>query len=299
LFIIMFKILEKRSIAPDIFLMKVYDPRAARFAMPGQFVIVITDKKGERIPLTICDYDKNEGWVLIVVQIVGESTRRMANLKEGDAFTGFVGPLGQPSWFINSDKSEIEDKNFIFVAGGVGTAPVLPQMKWLAEHGKKSDLIIGFRSADQIILKDELKEVSNRMFIATNDGSSGEKGFVTDILQRLQNENPGYYNECIAIGPMIMMKAVSELTRTFGLKTTVSLNTMMIDGTGMCGACRVTVGGKTKFTCVDGPEFDGHEVDFVEAMRRQGMYRKEEHESTHKCSIDKAVEESAQMKQLR
>jgi ferredoxin/flavodoxin---NADP+ reductase len=292
LFDIMFTILEKKSIAPEIFVMKVHAPRVARFAKPGQFVIVISNRKGERIPLTICDYNKEEGWVVIVVQIVGASTRRMAALNEGDAFSGFVGPLGQPSWFVNSNESAIMDKNFIFVAGGVGTAPVLPQMKWLSEHGNKPDLIIGFRTAEQIILLDRLEEVSNKVFIATNDGSAGEKGFVTDVLQRLHNENPGYYNECIAIGPMIMMKAVSELTRVIGLKTTVSLNTMMIDGTGMCGACRVTVGGKTKFTCVDGPEFDGHEVDFAEAMRRQGMYRTEEDDSIHKCNIDQAVEEA-------
>jgi ferredoxin/flavodoxin---NADP+ reductase len=291
----MFKILDKQSIAPDIFLMKVHAPRVARFAMPGQFVIVISDKKGERIPLTICDFDRKEGWVLIVVQIVGASTRRMALLNVGDAFEGFVGPLGQPSQFIGHDISDIQNKKYIFVAGGVGAAPIFPQLKWLDSNGNNPDLIIGSRSADQLILLDELKKMSNRVFVVTNDGSAGEKGFVTDILKRLLEDNKEYYDECITIGPMIMMKAVSELTRGFGLKTIVSLNTMMIDGTGMCGACRVTVGGKTKFTCVDGPEFDGHEVDFVEAMRRQGMYRKEEIESTHQCNIDKAVDESAKI----
>ncbi|MCE5347603.1 MAG: bifunctional dihydroorotate dehydrogenase B NAD binding subunit/NADPH-dependent glutamate synthase [Bacteroidales bacterium] len=288
----MFKILEKESLAPDIFRMKVYAPRVAKFALPGQFVIVINDKKGERIPLTICDYNREAGWVVIVVQVVGASTKNMILLNVGDSFAGFVGPLGQPSWFVKAEKSEILDKNFIFVAGGVGAAPVLPQIKWLSENVKKPDLIIGSKSAEQMILLNELKEVANRVFIATDNGSAGEKGFVTDILKRLLEENPGYFNECFAIGPMIMMKVVSDLTRTFGLKTTVSLNTMMIDGTGMCGACRVTVGGKTKFTCVDGPEFDGHQVDFKEAMRRQGRYRKEEDESKHKCNIDKAVEDS-------
>jgi ferredoxin/flavodoxin---NADP+ reductase len=291
----MFTILEKRSIALDIIQMKVHAPRVAKFAMPGQFVIVITDKKGERIPLTICDYEEKEGWIVIVVQVIGASSRHIAQMNEGDAFAGFVGPLGRPSWFISADKSEYIDKNFIFVAGGVGAAPVLPQLKWLAENGKKPDLIIGARSSEQLILMDELKKVSDKISIATNDGSAGEKGFVTDILKRLHEENPGYYDECIAIGPMIMMKAVAEHTRAYGLKTTVSLNTMMIDGTGMCGACRVTVGGKTKFTCVDGPEFDGHEVDFDEAMRRQGMYKKEEYESTHKCNIDLAVEKSGKV----
>lgn len=286
-----FTIIEKKSIAPEIFLMKVHAPRVAKYAMPGQFVIVISDKKGERIPLTICDYDREKGWIVIVVQVVGASTRRMALLNEGEAFADFVGPLGQPSWFINAGPTEYKEKRFLFIAGGVGAAPVYPQIKWLATEAKKPDLILGSRSEEQIILLPQLKDVTENLFIATNDGSVGEKGFVTDILKRLLLERPGYYDECIAIGPMIMMKSVAEMTRTFGLKTTVSLNTLMIDGTGMCGACRVTVGGKVKFTCVDGPEFDAHQVDFEEAMRRQAMYRKEETDS-HKCNIDKAIEKS-------
>ncbi len=291
----MFKLLEKKKIGPDIWQMKVSAPRVAKYAKPGQFVIVITDKRGERIPLTICDYNKDEGWVMIVLQVVGLSTSRMAELNEGDSFADFVGPLGQPSWFVNAEPSDIRGHNFIFIAGGVGAAPVYPQLKWLADNGKKADLILGARSAEQLILLPELKEVTNEVYIATNDGSAGEKGFVTDTLKKVLLERPEYYNECIAIGPMIMMKSVAEMTRTFALKTTVSLNTLMIDGTGMCGACRVTVGGKIKFTCVDGPEFDAHLVDFDEAMRRQGMYKREETES-HRCNIDKAVEESHKRK---
>jgi len=287
----MFEILEKKNIGPDIWQMKVMAPRVAKYAKPGQFVIVITDNRGERVPLTICDYDRKEGWVIIVFQVVGISTRRMATLNEGDSFASFVGPLGQPSWFTLSKPSEIKEKNFIFIAGGVGAAPIYPQLKWLSLKVKKADLILGARSREQLILLPELKAVSNDLFIATNDGSEGEKGFVTDTLKRLLLEKPGYYDECIAIGPMIMMKSVAELTRPFGLKTTVSLNTLMIDGTGMCGACRVTVGGITKFTCVDGPEFDAHQVNFEEAMRRQGMYKKEETDP-HKCKIDIAVEKS-------
>lgn len=287
----MFNILEKKKIGPDIWQMKVMAPRVAKYAKPGQFVIVITDKRGERIPLTVCDYDRKEGWVLIVFQVVGLSTRRMADLNEGDAFADFVGPLGQPSWFVETKPSEMREHNFIFIAGGVGAAPVYPQLKWLASNVKKADLILGARSEEQLILLPELRAVSDELFIATNDGSIGEKGFVTDTLKRLLIEKPNYYTECIAIGPMIMMKSVAEMTRAFALKTTVSLNTLMIDGTGMCGACRVTVGGKTKFTCVDGPEFDAHQVNFEEAMRRQGMYKKEEVES-HKCNIDKAIEKS-------
>jgi ferredoxin/flavodoxin---NADP+ reductase len=287
----MYRIIEKKNIGPDIWQMKVHAPRVAKYAMPGQFVIIITDKKGERIPLTICDYSRKEGWVVIVLQVVGFSTRRMAALNEGDAFADFVGPLGQPSLFINEEKEELKKKKFIFIAGGVGAAPIYPQLKWLAENAVRPDIILGARSEEQLILLNELRKVSDNVFIATNDGSAGEKGFVTDVLKRLLDEKPGYYNECIAIGPMIMMKSVSEMTRGYGLKTIVSLNTLMIDGTGMCGACRVTVGGKVKFTCVDGPEFDGHEVNFDEAMRRQGMYRKEETEP-HKCNIDKAIEDS-------
>jgi len=258
-------------------------------------VIVITDKRGERIPLTICDYNRKEGWVVIVLQVVGLSTRRMAELNEGDSFADLAGPLGQPSWFTEAPTEETKDKNFIFIAGGVGAAPVYPQLKWLAAKVKKADLILGARSEEQLILLPELASVTNKVFIATNDGSAGEKGFVTDILKKLLLEKPGHYDECIAIGPMIMMKSVAEMTRSFGLKTIVSLNTLMIDGTGMCGACRVTVGGKVKFTCVDGPEFDAHQVNFEEAMRRQGMYRKEETES-HQCNIDKAIDESHKRK---
>lgn len=287
----MYKIIEKKNIGPDIWQMKVLAPRVAKYAMPGQFVIVITDKKGERIPLTICDFDRGEGWVVIVLQVVGFSTGRMAALNEGDAFADFVGPLGQPSLFLNEDKEELKQKKFIFVAGGVGAAPVYPQLKWLSENGVSADLILGARSKEQLILLDELKKVSDKIYIATNDGSEGTKGFVTDVLRTLTEGNPEYYKECIAIGPMIMMKSVAEMTKGFGLKTIVSLNTLMIDGTGMCGACRVTVGGKVKFTCVDGPEFDGHQVNFEEAMRRQGMYRKEETES-HRCNIDEAIEAS-------
>jgi glutamate synthase (NADPH) small chain len=288
----MFTILEKKLLTPDIFELKVKAPRVAKFALPGQFVIVIADTKGERIPLTICDFDRDEGWVVVVVQVVGPSSRHIVLMEEGSTFEGFVGPLGQPSWFVNAGKSEICDRKILFIAGGVGAAPVFPQVKWLAANGIKSDVILGARSADQIILLDEFKEFSDRVFIATNDGSAGEKGFVTDILLNLLQENQGYYNECIAIGPMIMMKAVADLTRSYGLKTTVSLNSMMIDGTGMCGACRVTVGGQTKFTCVDGPEFDGHEVDFDEAIRRQGHSVKEVSTAAHKCNIDLAAEEA-------
>jgi len=287
----MFKILEKKKVSPDTWQMKIQAPRVAKYAEPGQFVIVIIDKKGERIPLTVCDFDRKEGWVIIVFQVVGKSTGRMAQLEEGESFAGFVGPLGQPSEFTALPPEEIRNRHFIFVAGGVGAAPVFAQLKWLATNGIMADLILGARTRDLLILLPELKQVTREIYIATNDGSAGEKGFVTDTLKRLLVERPGYYGECISVGPMIMMKSVAGLTRQFGLKTTVSLNMLMIDGTGMCGACRVTIGGQTKFTCVDGPEFDAHLVDFDEAMRRQTMYKKEETEP-HQCTIDRAIEKS-------
>jgi len=289
----MFKIIQKRAVGPDTWLMKIVAPRVAQYAQPGQFVIVIIDQKGERIPLTICDFDRSEGWVDIVFQVVGNSTRKMAHLHEGEAFADFVGPLGQPSEFAGMALEELQNRHFIFVAGGVGAAPIYAQLKWLSSHGIPADMILGARTRDLLILLPEIEAVSNQVFIATNDGSAGEKGFVTDTLKRLTLEHPGYYTDCIAIGPMIMMKSVAELTRTIGLKTIVSLNMLMIDGTGMCGACRVSVGNQTKFTCVDGPEFDAHLVNFDEAMRRQTMYKKEEVEP-HTCTIDRAVKESHQ-----
>ncbi|MCH3966023.1 MAG: sulfide/dihydroorotate dehydrogenase-like FAD/NAD-binding protein [Clostridium sp.] len=272
----MYKIVDKKALAPNIFSMDVEAPRVARSCLPGQFVIVRIDEKGERIPLTICDYDAEKGTVKIVFQTLGKSTKEMAQYEEGQYFSDFVGPLGQPSDLTNESEQELKKKNIIFVAGGVGTAPVYPQVKWLNAHGIKADVIVGCKSKNYLLFEDELKAVAGNLYVATDDGSYGYKGFVTDKLKDLIEKEGKKYNHAVVIGPMIMMKFMSKLTKEYGIKTIVSLNPIMVDGTGMCGACRVTVGGEVKFACVDGPEFDGHLVNFDEAMRRQAMYKTEE-----------------------
>lgn len=268
-----FEILEKRELAKNIFLMDVYAPRVAESALPGQFVIVKVGDKGERVPLTISDYDKTRGSVTIVTQVVGASSMKICSLEKGEAFDSFVGPLGHPSEFVYENIEELRNKKILFIAGGVGTAPTYPQVKWLFEQGVKVDVILGAKTKDLIILKEELKAVSGELIIATDDGSEGFKGMVTDCMRNEIDNNGKKYDIVITIGPMIMMKFVCLTTKPYGIRTIVSLNTLMVDGTGMCGACRVTVGGKTRFTCVEGPEFDGHEVDFDEAMRRQAQYK--------------------------
>lgn len=284
----MFKIVEKRLLADNIYLLRVEAPRVARSAQPGQFVIVRVDEQGERVPLTIADYDVESGLVTIVIQTIGVSTRKMCALEEGDSLADFVGPLGNPSEFVNLSAEELQRRHYLFVAGGVGTAPVYPQAKWLNEHGAKVDVIIGAKTASLLIYTDEMAKVCDNLYIATDDGSRGFKGMVTAKIKELVETEGKQYDECVAIGPMIMMKFVTLTTREYSLPTTVSLNALMVDGTGMCGACRVSVDGKTRFTCVDGPEFDGHKVDFDEAMRRQAMYRKQEGEAVekhnHKCN---------------
>ncbi|QCX33765.1 sulfide/dihydroorotate dehydrogenase-like FAD/NAD-binding protein [Caloramator sp. E03] len=272
----MYKIVKKRELANNIYLMDIEAPRVAKSANPGQFVIIRMDEKGERIPLTICDYDKEKGTVTVVFQAIGASTMEMAKYEAGDCFADFVGPLGQPSEMVHEDLENLKSKKIIFIAGGVGTAPVYPQVKWLNNNGIAADVIIGAKSKDYVILEDEMKKVAGNVYIATDDGSYGFKGLVTDLLKNLVVNQGKKYDLVIAIGPMIMMKFVSMLTKELGIKTIVSLNPIMVDGTGMCGACRVSVGGKIKFACVDGPEFDGHLIDFDEAMRRQAMYKTEE-----------------------
>jgi len=279
--IILYKIVKREELAPKILLMEVEAPRVAASALPGQFVIVRVDEKGERIPLTICDYDEEKGTVTIVVQVIGCSTMKLAKLQEGDCFANFVGPLGNASEYVHEEISKLKNERFVFVAGGVGTAPVYPQVKWLSKHGIQADVIIGAKSKDFVIFEEEMKKTGARVFVCTDDGSYGFKGLVTNKLKELIEEG-NKYNAVIAIGPMIMMKFVCKLTKEYDLKTIVSLNSIMVDGTGMCGACRVTVDGVTKFTCVDGPEFDGHKVDFEEAMRRQSLFKDEEFRNAHK-----------------
>lgn len=283
----MFRILEKRLLADNIYLLRVEAPRVAQSALPGQFVIVRVDEKGERVPLTIADFDRETGSVTIVIQTIGVSTRKMCELSESDSLADFVGPLGNPSEFVNLSDEELQRRHYLFVAGGVGTAPVYPQAKWLNEHGAKVDVIIGAKTASLLIYTEEMAKVCDNLYIATDDGSRGFKGMVTAKIKELIDVEGKRYDECVAIGPMIMMKFVTLTTKEYALPTTVSLNALMVDGTGMCGACRVSVDGKTRFTCVDGPEFDGHKVDFDEAMRRQTMYRNQEmqanEEHKHKC----------------
>ena len=272
----MFPIIKAEKLAENIYLMDVKAPRVARACQPGEFVIVKMDEKGERIPLTICDYDRDEGTVTIVFQIVGASTYRMADLKAGDSFQDFVGPLGNPSEFVKEDIEELKKKKYLFVAGGVGTAPVYPQVKWLHEHGIDADVIIGAKNKDLIILEDKMEKVAGNLYVTTDDGSNGRKGMVTEVVKDLVQDQGKKYDVCVAIGPMIMMKFTCLLTKELGIPTIVSMNPIMVDGTGMCGACRLTVGDKVKFACVDGPEFDGHLIDFDEAMKRQQMYKTEE-----------------------
>ena len=268
----MYKILEAKELTANIFSMVVEAERVAKSCEPGQFVIVRTDADAERIPLTICDYDREKGTVTIVFQIVGAGTQYMSSLKAGDAFHDFVGPLGCPSEFVKENIEELKKKSILFVAGGVGTAPVYPQVKWLHEHGIAADVIVGAKTKDILILEDEMKAVAGNLYVTTDDGSYGRSGMVTQTITDLINEGK-HYDVCVAIGPMIMMKFVCKLTKELNLPTVVSLNPIMVDGTGMCGACRVTIGDEVKFACVDGPEFDGHLVNFDEAMQRQQIYK--------------------------
>ena len=271
----MFKIREARKLAEKIFFMEVEAPRVAKACQPGEFVIVRMDERGERIPLTICDYNREEGTISIVFQTVGASTERMAGLKAGDAFEDVTGPLGNPSEFVHEDIETLQSKKMLFIAGGVGTAPVYPQVKWLHEHGVDADVIIGSKTKDMLILEKEMEAVSGNYYPCTDDGSYGHAGMVTTMVEELV-EKGNKYDVCIAIGPMIMMKFVCLLTKKLEIPTVVSMNPIMVDGTGMCGACRLHVGDEIKFACVDGPEFDGHLVNFDEAMKRQQMYKTQE-----------------------
>ena len=290
----MFKILYKKELAENITLMNIEAPRVARSAKPGQFVIVRVGDEGERIPLTIADYSVEEGWVQIVIQSLGASTRKIVALEEGDSLTDFAGPLGNPSDFVKEPMEEVRARKMLFIAGGVGAAPVYPQVKWLRERGVEVDVIIGAKRKDMLIFDEQMGAVASNLYVATDDGSAGFHGLVTDLMKELIDNQGKKYDQVVAIGPMIMMKFVALATKPYSIKTIVSLNSIMVDGTGMCGACRVTVAGRTRFACVEGPEFDGHEVDFDEAMRRQGMYKSQEaraaaiaaeREAGHKCRI--------------
>ena len=272
----MYPILETKKLTANIYWMEVKAERIAKSCMPGQFVIVRTDADSERIPLTICDYNREKGTITIVFQPVGASTHLMTSLKSGDAFHDVAGPLGCPSELTKETKEALAAKKILFVAGGVGTAPVYPQVKWLHEQGVAADVIVGAKTKELLILEEEMKAVAGNLYVTTDDGSYGRSGMVTKTIQDLVEQEGQHYDLCVAIGPMIMMKFVCKTTEALNIPTIVSLNPIMVDGTGMCGACRVTVGGEVKFACVDGPEFDGHLVNFDEAMQRQQIYKTQE-----------------------
>ena len=272
----MYPIVRKETLADNIILMDIKAPRVANECLPGQFIIAKTDEVGERIPLTICDYDREKETVTIVVQTIGAGTERMMALNEGDALEDFVGPLGCPSELCEEENlEETRKKKIVFIAGGLGTAPVYPQVKWLHEHGIDADVIMGSRTKDLLFYMDEMKAVAGNVYVCTDDGTYGFHGNGCQQLQALIDEGK-HYDVCVAIGPMIMMKFVTILTKKLEIPTVVSMNPIMVDGTGMCGACRLIVDGKVKFACVDGPEFDGHLVDFDQAMKRQQQYKTEE-----------------------
>lgn len=272
----MYPIVRKETLADNIILMDIKAPRVANECLPGQFIIAKTDEVGERIPLTICDYDREKETVTIVVQTIGAGTERMMALNEGDALEDFVGPLGCPSELCEEENlEETRKKKIVFIAGGLGTAPVYPQVKWLHEHGIDADVIMGSRTKDLLFYMDEMKAVAGNVYVCTDDGTYGFHGNGCQQLQALIDDGK-HYDVCVAIGPMIMMKFVTILTKKLEIPTVVSMNPIMVDGTGMCGACRLMVGGEVKFACVDGPEFDGHLVDFDQAMKRQQQYKTEE-----------------------
>ena len=273
----MYRIIAKRVLNEQVVSLTIEAPFVARKVQPGQFVMIRTDEYGERIPLTVADFDRAQGTLTIIFQTVGFTTKKLGTMEVGDAIADCVGPLGCPTEFGAPKKA-------IVVGGGVGCAIAYPQAKALFGLGAQTSVIAGFRNKDIVILEDEMRSVSSHFYITTDDGSYGEKGFVTDVLRRLLQSDS--YDLVIAIGPIPMMKFVSRTTEEFGVKTLVSLNPIMIDGTGMCGGCRVTVGGETKFACVDGPDFDGHLVDYDELMRRNGFYREEE---AHACRLEAAT----------
>lgn len=275
----MYRIAEKRELCKNIFLCKIEAPLVAKKALPGQFIILRTDENGERIPLTVSDTDPEKGLVTIIFHVVGKTTAKLSEIPEGGYISDFAGPLGKASELENAKKA-------LIICGGAGCAIAYPQAKALCALGAKADVIAGFRSSDRIILEEEFSAVSKNLYICTDDGSAGFSGFVTEKLSELLSDG-AEYDTVFAIGPLPMMKAVCDITREPYIKTIVSMNSIMLDGTGMCGSCRLTVDGKTKFACVDGPEFDGHLVDFSEALRRGRIYRSEEEESykRHKCRL--------------
>ena len=281
----MYRIVRKEALKPTVILYEIEAPMVAKKAEPGQFIILRVDENGERIPITIHDYDREKGTVTIIVQTVGATTEKLSHKQQGEFIQDFVGPLGRPT--------ETEGKKKVcVVGGGVGCAIAYPVLKKFHDCGAEVHAVVGFKNKDVVILEDKFKSASDVMKLVTDDGSYGEKGLVTDALKQLIEEG-NQYDEIFAIGPAIMMKFVSKTTEPYGIPTTVSMSPIMVDGTGMCGGCRVTVGGEVKFACVDGPDFDGHKVDYAELMNRNGVYRDQEaeNEKTHMCRMDKLAHE--------
>ena len=289
----MYKIIKKEELGQDTYLLEVEAPKIAQAALPGQFVIVKLDDKAERIPLTISDADLTLGTITLVIKTIGHSTKRMLTLNEGESFRDIVGPLGQPSAFIHRPLETLRTQRYCFIAGGVGIAPIYPLVKWMHAHGLECDVIVGARSQSLLFYLDKLGAVTNNLYIATDDGTMGEKGNVNTVLERLVKEEGKHYDEITAIGPMIMMKFVAMKAAELDIPCVVSLNALMVDGTGMCGACRVTVNGQTRFTCVDGPEFNAAHIDFDECMKRQAMYDHiEERKQKDSCECMTAAEKA-------
>ena len=271
----MYKVLKNKKISPNSFLMEIKAQDIINKAMPGQFIILMTKEDSERIPLTIYDIDKKNGTLSLIYQVVGASTEELSYVT--NEIFAITGPLGKPNE-ICANPEEYKNKKIVYVAGGVGIAPVYPQVKYLKDHGYNIDVIYGSRNAQLLLIRDKIEKAARKVFYATDDGSFGQKGFVTDILEK----NINNYDICVAIGPMMMMKNVCELTKKYNLKTIVSMNPLMVDGSGMCGACRCEIEGKPKFACIDGPEFDGHKVNFDLAMKRMNIYKEEEQELLNK-----------------
>lgn len=289
----MYKIIKKEELGQDTYLLEVEAPNIAQAALPGQFVIVKLDDKAERIPLTISDADLTLGTITLVIKTIGHSTKRMLTLNEGESFRDIVGPLGQPSAFIHRPLETLRTQRYCFIAGGVGIAPIYPLVKWMHAHGLECDVIVGARTQSLLFYLDKLGAVTNNLYIATDDGTMGEKGNVNTVLERLVKKEGNHYDEITAIGPMIMMKFVAMKAAELDIPCVVSLNALMVDGTGMCGACRVTVNGQTRFTCVDGPEFNAAHIDFDECMKRQAMYDHiEEHKQKDSCECMTAAEKA-------
>lgn len=285
-----YEIIDKKKLHTTASQFEIYAPEIASSTLPGQFVVLMVDEKGERIPLTISEFDRERGIIELVIDSIGVTSKKMATMNIGDKFYSILGPLGKPSDFVNKDKEFLKDKEILLAGGGVGVAPLIPQARWLYENDIDFHVIIGFRSKEFVILEDKFKKYTDYILVTTDDGTYGLKGFVNDGIKELAINRGIKFDLCIIAGPLIMMKFTSLTTKELGIPSIVSMNPIMVDGTGMCGACRVTVDGKTRFACVDGPEFDAHLVDFDEALRRQGQYREFEIEADHKyCELVKGV----------